>query len=250
MSAARAALRFHCASDVGRVRSENQDAWSADADAGLFLVADGMGGAAAGGVAAKAVAQLLSPRVLERIAPLQKRRAKALPKALQETIQEFSAELRERANADARLNGMGATLVLALSRGRSLHVAHLGDSRAYLLEGGRLKRLTQDHSIVAVMLALGTITPEQARVHPLRHKISRFIGMDGKAVAEASTIKPKPGARLLLCTDGLTNMLSDEEIQAALVSEAEPEGACRKLIEKANAAGGVDNVTALVADLP
>ena len=250
MNAAKAALRFHCESNVGRVRSENQDAWKADASAGLFLVADGMGGANAGGVAAKAVAELLSSRVAERTAPLQKRRAKALPEELQKTIQEFSAELRDRANADARLKGMGATLVLALSRGRSLHVAHLGDSRAYLMEGGRLKRLTRDHSIVAVMLELGKITLEQAQVHPLRHKISRFVGMDGKAVSDVATLKPKPGARLLLCTDGLTNMLSDERIQAALSSEAAPEGACRKLIEEANAAGGQDNVTALVADLP
>lgn len=244
------ALRFHCESDVGRVRSENQDAWSADEASGLFLVADGMGGSNAGGIAAKAVAELLSARIAQRTASLRKRRAKSLPDELRETIRDFSAQLRERAKSDARLKGMGAALVLALSRGRSLYVAHLGDSRAYLLQSGRLKRLTEDHNIVALLLRMGKITTEQAKVHPNRHALSRFVGMEGNATAEVTKFMPRSGARLLLCTDGLTNMVSDSEILDALSSDAEPAAASRRLVEKANAAGGADNVTALVADLP
>lgn len=244
------ALRFHGASDVGRVRGENQDAWRADPEAGLFLVADGMGGTNAGAIAARAVAELLPARVAATLARCQKRKAKELPGALPSLIAEFSAELRDRAMADGRLKGMGSTLVLALSRGRSLHVAHLGDSRAYLLESGRLRRLTRDHSIVAVLLELGKITPEQAAAHPARHQLSRFVGMEGRAVAEVSTLKPKRGARLLLCSDGLTNMLADEAIRRSLVAEPEPEAATVRLIKEANEAGGLDNVTALVLDLP
>jgi protein phosphatase len=243
-------IRAHAAlSDTGRRREENQDAWHADPEACLFLVTDGMGGMNAGGTAARAVAELFPKLLARKLSALARPNEKALKAALQETVAEFSAELRERARADARLKGMGATLVLALARGPRLYLASLGDSRIYLLERGRLRRLSKDHSIVAVMLALGKITPEAAASHPLRHNLSRYVGMDGKAAADVQALRLKAGGRLLLCSDGLTNGLPDEAIQAALRQSAGPEEACRRLVAEANAAGGDDNITALVVDL-
>ena len=237
---------FQCVSDVGRRRTENQDAWRADPEAGLYLVADGMGGLPSGGVAAKAVAELLPGKVVAALAALPKRTEAAVEEALKEALAGFSRELRERAAADPRLAGMGSTVVLALVQGRCLYVASLGDSRAYLLEGARLRALTRDHSVVSVLLQLGKITREEAERHPARSLVSRYVGMDGKAVADVRRARLKRDARLLLCTDGLSGMLSDDEIRATLAEEG-PDAAAR-LVARANEAGGADNVTALVVD--
>jgi protein phosphatase len=237
-----------CLSDIGRRREENQDAWQADPAAGLFLVSDGMGGMAGGGVASKAVADILPKMVREKLTALSKRNSKTVQDALKETLAEFSAGLRDKAKENPQIEGMGATVVLALIEGRCLYLAHLGDSRAYLFAGGNLKRLTKDHSIVAVMLELGKITPEEAEVHPARHSMTRYAGMDGKAVADTRMLRLKGAERLLLCTDGLTNMLSDDKIRAALAEAEGPESACTRLVAEANEAGGADNVTALAVE--
>ena len=240
---------FFCLSDVGLKRAENQDAWSADPAGGFFLVSDGMGGLNAGGVAAKAVAEVLPRMLAQNIGALPKRTDRAVREAVKETVAQFSASLRERAKGNPALSGMGATLALVLHQGGRVHIAHVGDSRVYLLARGRLRRLTRDHNIVAVMLALGKITKEEAAVHPSRHALSRYVGMGGRAAADARTIRPKTEGRLLLCTDGLTGMLDDEKIRAALEQEAEPASACLRLVAEAKAAGGLDNVTAMVVDV-
>jgi len=241
-------VEFHCLSDVGRVRSANEDAWHADPVAGLFLVADGMGGMNSGEVASKATAEILPKMLVDKLASLPKRTGKAVKDALKETISEFSQMLRERVKQNPQLSGMGSTLAMALVEGRSVHIANVGDSRVYILEKGRLKRLTKDHTVVAVLLAHKKITPEQAETHPARHNLARYIGIEGKAVADMLTLKPKGESRLLLCSDGLTGMLSDEKIQAALTDEKGPEAASRRLVTEANEAGGEDNVTVMVLD--
>lgn len=244
------AVKAHAAAtDPGRERGENQDAFFADPAAGLYLVADGMGGMAAGGAASAAVVGILPKMLSDKFLTLPKQTERAVKEALIDAISGFSADLRNRASQTPQLKGMGSTLVLLLARRDYALLAHVGDSRIYLLERDRLKCLSKDHSIVAVMLELGKITAEQAKVHPFRHKISRYIGMDGKAVADVSTLRIKRAGRLLLCTDGLTNMLPERSIGAALRDEAAPEAACRRLLADANAAGGKDNITALVVDL-
>lgn len=234
---------------MGRIRSENQDVWHADPAAGLYFVADGMGGLAAGGAAAQYVAKFLPEALESRLAAVAKEAERHVRTALSGAIADFSAGLRERAKAEAVLKGMGSTLVLALVRGSRVFIAHLGDSRAYLFERGRLKRLTKDHSVAAALLELGKLTPGEAAKHALRHKLTRYIGQDGKADADVHGVEPKAAGRLLLCSDGLTGMLPDERIAAALAEAGTPETACRRLVGEANAAGGADNVTVLVVDL-
>jgi len=231
--------------DIGRCRKENQDAFVADPALGLYLVSDGMGGLNSGAVASKAVAELF-PKLLAPKLPKSSR--KALLEDLKDAVASFSEMLREKAKEEPRLRGMGATLVMALVRGSDAYLLHLGDSRAYLFAKGALKRLTRDHTVAGVLEALGKISEAEARSHPARHALSRYVGMNGKAVADALRLKLKAGERLLFCTDGLTNMLTDEAIGAVLSEEKTVEGACRKLVAKANEAGGGDNITALVME--
>lgn len=234
--------------DIGRVRKENQDAYYADVDKGLFIVCDGMGGERGGAIAAKAVVSLLPKMIDERLSALPEGTETDICDALKEAIATLSAMLRERTKDEPELRGMGATVVLALVKGNNAYIAHIGDSRAYLFWSGSLKRLTRDHSIVAVMLELGQITEEQARSHPARGKLSRYIGMQGKAVADVQKVALEPGARLLLCSDGLTNMVSDGEIADILEKESDCKAACQRLVEEANRAGGYDNITAIIID--
>lgn len=235
--------------DIGKARAENQDAWHADRAAGVCFVADGMGGMAAGGAASQALAQFLPARVKAALGALAKDGERRVKAALAGAIAALSAEMRERAAKEPALKGMGSTVVLALARGDRLYIAHAGDSRAYLMRRGEFRWRTRDHSVVAVMLEFGKLTPEEAAKHPLRGKLSRYIGQDGAVVPEVHALVFKGPARLLLCSDGLTGMVPDKAIAAALREESAPEGACRRLVNAALDAGGNDNVTVLVADL-
>ncbi len=233
----------------GLVRSENQDACEADMERGLFLVCDGMGGERGGAVAAQAVVSMLPTMIEERLSVLQDGGAETVARALKECIADVGVMVRERTQDAPHLAGMGAAVVLAQLTGAGAYIAHLGDSRAYLFQHGVLERLTHDHSIVAVMLQLGQITPEQAKSHPARGQLSRYVGMKGKAVADVRWVALHAGCRLLLCSDGLTTMLGDEEIAELLGAGGGPDAACRTLVERANRAGGYDNITVIVIDI-
>jgi protein phosphatase len=126
---------------------------------------------------------------------------------------------------------------------------NLGDSRAYLLRRGRLRRLTQDHTVAAVLLRLDEITPEEAGEHPGTHRLTRYVGMEGEALPDIQTLRLEAGDRLLLCSDGLTGMVSDRRIAHLLRQQPTPEDACQALIAAANAAGGRDNISAIVIDV-
>jgi protein phosphatase len=242
-------LQAACLTGRGRVRAENQDDCSIDAKRGIFVVADGVGGAAGGAVAAQAVVKVLPGLVSERLAAQPKPTEEGIAEALKSAIADLGQKLREQTANEPQLRGMSSTVVLALARGKSVYVAHAGDSRAYLLEKGKLRQLTRDHSLVAVMLELGQITPEQARVHPHRSRITRCVGMEGIVVADVQHVSVKPGCRLLLCTDGLTGMVPDDEIGRILKQAKSAKAACRRLVDEANRAGGQDNITALIVDL-
>lgn len=212
------------------------------------MVADGMGGLNAGELAAQAVAEAFPKTLLQAFASLPRLSGKPLQEAIKTAIIGFSAELRERGRQNPGLRGMGSTLVMALLRGRYAYIAHLGDSRAYLLEQGRLQRLTRDHTLLAVLLEMKKISPEEAASHPGRHSLTRYVGMETKALADIRALRCKSSGRLLLCSDGLTGMLPDERIQVILQDQAQPEAACRSLVAAANEAGGEDNITAMVID--
>ena len=236
MSAAR---REYFAGDthVGLVRSDNEDAYLLAPP--LFAVADGLGGHQAGEVASSiAVDTLLeaAPRVAD---------AKALGRAARRAN---TAVLEAAASGRGR-SGMGTTLTAAMLDGTRIALAHVGDSRAYLLHYGALEQLTQDHSMVADLVRQGQLTAEEARVHPNRSVITRALGSDPDMMADAFEVEAATGDRLLLTTDGLTSIVEDTDIGRILASAPTPGEAVDLLLDAALDAGGRDNVTVVVVDI-
>ena len=235
-------------SDTGRLRTANEDRWFADPRQGLYLVADGIGGAVAGGLASQIVAEVL-PRLLQGKLQGKLQGAKAIPeiaKQVATALVELSERLWEESQRTLDLKGMGSTVVLALVRDRQAVVAHLGDSRAYLLHAGRLEQLTKDHTLAQLLADRGQITPEEVASHPAHSHLTRFVGMGMESLPETKVVALAPGDRLLLCSDGLTGMLSDPQILKIISQQIAPEETCRQLIEAANHAGGKDNITAVI----
>ena len=234
---------------AGVTRSSNQDSLCAlvgsDAPPGvdaLLVVADGMGGHRAGDVASDAAVRGL-------VAGLSRRDAVAGPDDLADALalaaRQVNADVHAAAQRPETL-GMGTTLTAAALRGRSLALAHVGDSRAYLLRGGELRQLTQDHSWVAERVAQGLLSPDEARDHPWGNVLTRAVGIGPEVEVDSDTLDVREGDVLLLCSDGLTSMLTDDRIARRLV-DRDPPAACRTLVDAANASGGHDNVTVIVA---
>ncbi|MGH3930594.1 MAG: PP2C family protein-serine/threonine phosphatase [Pseudonocardiaceae bacterium] len=242
-------MSFRCAglSDRGRVRESNEDRWSADVELGLFVVSDGMGGLPAGEVAAEIAVATLPTLITTHFGAAPDITVPEATQRLRTVLAELSADVRAESRDNPRRAGMGATAVVALVRQATALIGHLGDSRAYLWRANSLQRLTRDHSLAQGLLDSGVITEQQAAEHPARHQLAYYLGMDGEVVADVRPITLHPADRLLLCSDGLTNMLDDARIQGILDDHSDPDDACRALVEAANDAGGHDNVTALVA---
>lgn len=230
-------MRHGSATDVGRLRSENQD--SVYGAAGLYLVADGMGGQPAGDVASKlAIAELSSLS-----API------ALP-ALQEVIQRANDRLLAEGRQDPHRRGMGTTLSgLAVVEDDRWAVINIGDSRVYRYADGQLAQLTVDHSAVQQLVDAGLLDARAALRHPRRNVVTRSLGTEPPPVPDIALRDPVVGERFLVCSDGLTNELSDAQIAALLEEAADPQQAANQLVEQAVAAGGRDNVTVIVVQL-
>lgn len=241
-------VRAAALSDVGRVRQANEDACTVLSDQGMFIVSDGMGGHQAGATASRIVATVLPAMVRKGLDALRRTDEKEIQRVLRDSIVELSQQLRAQSAGQPGLAGMGATIVLALLRQDRAFIAHMGDSRAYLYRGGKLKQLTRDHSVVGILLRRREITPEEARHHPARSRVSRYVGIDGVVYPDVKSVSLARGDRLVLCTDGLTGMVSDKTIAGILKTVSDPETACHALVDAANTAGGNDNITALVAD--
>jgi len=232
-------------SHVGRVRSVNQDRFAEFEDgrgSRLLVVADGMGGHRGGETASHMVVEAIGEVFGRSEEPLEERMGTAVETANQ--------RVHECASADPDLAGMGTTVVaLCLGKGGEAWVAHVGDSRLYLLREGRLDALTADHSLVAEMHRQGFLTAEEAQVHPRRNELTRSVGVAAGVKVEISRITVRPGDRFLLCSDGLCGYLGDDEIREVLEAER-PASAARVLVDHANAKGGYDNVTASVVAIP
>ncbi|MEF2280282.1 PP2C family serine/threonine-protein phosphatase [Deinococcus sp. YIM 134068] len=229
--------------DVGRQRDVNQDAALALdlPGGGLFAVADGMGGHAAGELAANLALDTLGQRYLSGRGRTQP------PERLAEAVQ--AANLAVVRHAVGEYVGMGTTLLAVLIDGGAALVAHVGDSRAYLLRGGELHRLTDDHSWVAEQLRLGHLTEEEARDHQWRSVVSNALGGEERVRLELFGLPLRAGDRLLLCSDGLNGVLTDPQLLALLVRPGAPDHVARLLVDAANDAGGPDNITAVVVDV-
>jgi PPM family protein phosphatase len=222
------------ATDVGKVREGNEDSFLVQPP--MYAVADGMGGALGGEVA--------SSLALETIEQLSKEGGDALV----DRIRRANEVVFERSISDQKVSGMGTTLTVAQLEDDDLRLGHVGDSRAYLLRAGSLRQLTEDHTLVGRMVKAGEITREEADTHPHRNVLIRVVGTEPEVIVDEVSVALLDGDRVLLCTDGLTGMLSEEQIRAILENEPDPQKAAERLVRAANRAGGVDNITVVVLD--
>ena len=246
---AKFSFRWGARSDIGRLREENQDAFVIEADLGLFLVADGMGGHRGGTLASKIVAEDLPAMIETRLNKLRTSSIRTIRSILKQTIAEQNLQLRMEGTSETGYKDMGATVVLALLRNGRAYIVNMGDSRMYLLRKGKLSQRSRDHSVVSALLRQNKIEPSQVENHNSQGEITRYIGMEEEGKPYVRSFAVKTQDRLLLCTDGLTDMLADEDITAILRNELEPQAGCDALVKAANAAGGHDNITAVIVDL-
>src|SRR5262245_59590580 len=221
--------------DTGRQRQANEDSYYAKAP--LFAVADGMGGAQAGEVASR-----IAAGAFERVPRDEEVSAEG---QLEQIAQQAHRDIHRLAQEDASRAGMGTTLTAALLEGDEVAFGHVGDSRAYLLRGGELRRLTKDHSLVEELRRQGRLTEEQAEEHPQRSIITRALGPEPSVNVDTMTFPARDGDVFLLCSDGLTTMVSDDQIQEILTNAKSLRSAVSRLIDAANQGGGRDNITAV-----
>ncbi len=225
-------LRVGVATDIGRVREKNEDSYLVEEP--LFAVADGMGGHKGGDVASQLALETIEG---EPAADLGQR------------LRDANAAVFERSQSDRSVTGMGTTVTAVVVEGTSALFAHVGDSRAYLLRAGDLRQLTDDHTLVARMVKTGEITEAEAEVHPHRSVLTRALGTEPDVIVDEFDVALTDGDRLLLCSDGLTGMVTEEQIVAILSAAPDPQDAANRLVRAANRAGGVDNITVVVIDV-
>lgn len=237
-------------SDRGRVRDSNEDDLLQRPESGLFAVADGMGGHAAGEVASRIAVDAVEEELAGGDAAV---RSPPSPDRMVEAVREANSRIRRDAGENPGRAGMGTTLtVLALAGRGRWRVAHVGDSRAYLLREGGLRQLTTDHSWVGRQVARGELTKEEARRHPMSSALERALGTSPQVEVDVEGGEARPGDLFLLCSDGLNAMLPDGEIESLLREDGEAsgggelEGRADRLIDAANRAGGEDNVTVVL----
>ena len=228
---------FGSRTDIGCLRDHNEA--SLVVTPPLFAVADGMGGHAAGEVASE-----IAVRVLSELAP-----EHPDVEALGRAIEEANRAVIQAAREGRGRQGMGTTMTAAMLEGERLVIAQVGDSRAYLLHQGKLQQLTRDHSLMADMIEAGQLTPEEARTHPQRSVITRALGSDAHLHPDIYEINVETGDRLLICSDGLSGMIFDDQIENTLRRVQDPQRCASQLVNEAIAAGGHDNVTVIVADV-
>ena len=237
-------MQAYARTDIGCVRKMNQDVFFYTTQPigplpNLFIVADGMGGHRAGDFAARYAIDVCVDSI--------KNSSHASPiKALDEAVKLANSKVFEKSETSAEYQGMGTTMVLCFIESGQLYVANVGDSRLYLLGDG-LSQVTEDHSYVAAMVRAGEITEEEARFHPDKNMITRAIGVSETVRVDYFEVDLKNGDRILLCSDGLTNMVTDQEIGEILDQES-PQQAVDDLIERAIDYGGADNITAIVVE--
>lgn len=242
--------------DVGKVRSNNEDSFLIDDEMGFYVVADGMGGHSHGEVASKMAVEVTRDAMRKFIFDNQKAiLGKIDPKASERGNQLASAVrlanqfIYESAKSNPMHQGMGTTIDAVLIHKDKAAVAHVGDSRIYLARGGKLKQVTQDHSLVQDQVRQGILTQEEADRSPLKNVLTRALGVDENAEVDLIEFDCYNGDLLIGCTDGLNKMVRDEEIARAVRDMKTPKRISDHLVDMANAAGGVDNTTVVVAEL-
>jgi protein phosphatase len=236
-------LRWAARTDVGRARDRNEDSYYAGEH--VFAVADGLGGHNAGDVA--------SSLAIEPIKALDRRIAGAKPdrvgEMLTDTVSDANRAVFKRAQQDAKVRGMGTTMTAVAITDGSAHLAHVGDSRCYLIRGGALSQLSSDHTLVARMVQEGKLTTEQAETHPQRSILTRALGAEPEIEVDALELELVQGDRLLLCSDGLSSVIGDDAIASVMAGATDLDAGCTRVIDEANAQGGPDNITVIVVEV-
>lgn len=230
------------ASDPGCVRTNNEDYFLVDPSLGLYLVADGMGGAQAGEHASKLAAETVR-EVVAKAVPANGNRD---PKVLIQAFEEANRRVMDKASRDPSMEGMGTTLVAALENKDELQIANVGDSRVYLFENGRLHTITEDQTWVNEVGRRLGLDEESLKTHPMRHVLTMAIGVSDQLRVHTYTLKPASGMQVLLCSDGLHGVASEADVAEILGSQKPLEAKCGRLIEAARAQGGPDNITAVI----
>ena len=226
--------------DCGSTRPSNEDAFGISVEHGVYVVCDGMGGAAAGEIASSlAVGDVL--RLLE-----ERDGATPLENAVEEAIRAANEAIYSRAEADFKLNGMGTTLAGLVTEGQRVLVFNVGDSRSYRLRKRKLEQISQDHSLVEEQVRMGRITHEEALHSPLRNVITRALGTQPSVEPDLFDLKAEAGDIFLLCSDGLTGEVPDAQIESLLTADLPLDKICANLVDAANHAGGHDNITCLL----
>lgn len=241
-------LLLHAArTDVGMIRSGNEDNFAAEADSqrGLFIVADGMGGHAAGEVASEMAVQIVQ-RELTEIKDLE---TNGVERRVTDALKTANRAIHERTLIEVDKQGMGTTASVLIIAGRRYLIGQVGDSRVYLLRDGALSQLTKDHSYVQEQVDAGFLTPEQARYHPYSNVITRCVGASPDVDPDVYRGEVKLGDVFLVASDGLTGMVDDRRLQTLLISRASPDRKVHALISEANGRGGLDNITAIVVEV-
>lgn len=234
--------------DVGLCREQNEDAFIIEPEVGLFLVSDGMGGHPGGEVASDFVAENLSVRIDTGLHKMRSKSPRAVRRLLKKAVGFHSKELYHEGQSESGPAGMGATVVLCLLLDGRCYVVNVGDSRLYRLRNNRFVQISHDHSYVNELIQRGKLHPDHAAAHPDSAVITQYMGMDAKTRPHIRSFELKPADKLLLCTDGLTDMLTEKAIKTVLRENESPQEAVRLLIEQANQAGGHDNITVVLID--
>jgi PPM family protein phosphatase len=234
------------ATDRGRKRASNEDAFGISVEHGVYLVCDGMGGAAAGEIASSLAVQEMV-RLLEHEAGGENgSRADSMPLLAEEAIAQANEAIFFRSQHNEKLSGMGTTLVGLLAEDRRVWVFNVGDSRCYLMRNGRLEQITLDHSLVEEQVRLGRMSRSEALRSPLRNVITRALGTQNRVTPDIFEVEPEPGDLFLLCSDGLTRELTDSLIESMLGVDLPLDALCTRLVEAAKKAGGHDNITCIL----
>lgn len=245
-------MKLFGVTDVGCHRKDNQDSYALrelGPQAGLLVVCDGMGGAQAGGTASAEAVKAFTATVEEGFPHGDPDDPEWWEELLAHACSKANRQVFELAQTSPGYQGMGTTLVAALILPNESYVVNVGDSRCYLLENGMIRQVTVDHSLVQLLVDRGEITSEEARVHPKKNLITRALGVDSTVACDLLRVETGSGSRLLLCSDGLTNVLPDQVLLRTAADEPEADGLCGRLLRMTLEQGAPDNVTVVLAQL-
>ena len=233
-------MKVYAITDIGKARPINEDSFYLPKETEPFCaVADGMGGHNAGEVA--------SAMAIQAFAEAMRRSGKRTATAIHDAVLRANAAVYQEASLDSSKRGMGTTFTALVADGRRVHIAHVGDSRAYLMRSGAISRVTKDHTLVEEMVSQGLITEREARVHPRRNLVTRALGTSESVEVDLIQLDVRPGEVILICSDGLSNYVPEHDLLRVTTGEGEWQEKLRELVGIALNAGGSDNITAMLA---